>query len=771
MTSPTLDRRQGLVGNTPIKAPVDCATTGNIALSGEQLIDGVQTNASRVLVLSQLDATQNGIWDTSSAAWTRSNDSDGNYDLTTGTIVYVLAGGSLGGVFFQCATPKPITIGSSAIKFNVLVALGALGNGVSVYNFMTPAQVADAKTGAPVLDATAAVQSAINTTGAAGIELIQEGIVLCGQLAVTAPNFRWRGRGNAKILLKPANYGAAQWHVSLSGASPFIRDLTFDGNQFAMTVGQVCNGLLVMATATLPDLDNVTCRAYNGTGCVNYSVNGGLVTANLRRGSWRNCHFDDNAGLGHNLIGACYHDYDGCTFDRNGFGWQATRANYADISHSFGAFGLAVRLRSHHISFRGATFRDNAKDGANTNQGSYAIRYLAALAYGNDDGGFTLAADNTASGLPGEGESCYDVHYTDCEAYNNYTCGIVAYQPAHDVQVIGGRYYNNHRLAGNIAAAASYRHGIYFAAGSTGIKVDVKAYDDRQFRAITAVAGGVLTATGWVPGSMLYYPKVAIYNASQVLQGYGQITAESAGSVTITPTAQGGLVLANITAGMYVTQAVQHSGVTADNNCQGTIDCDGYGHHPSAADGGRNIQSGGFSAGQNILVGREKLEDFELLVNPTWDASTATGWGYSLTGGGATAADTVTCRSAQALSLVAGTSAAQGDASLVAGGLNAILGEFVEFSVWAYALVRGQANIYLFWNPGAGLIATTYTHPGGGWKLMKIGAQIPASTTQVLPRIEAVANATVKWDTASLKAVRSHIDQRETAPTSRYLPV
>ena len=36
-----IDRTEGLVGNTGIKAPVRCATTANITLSGYQTIDGV----------------------------------------------------------------------------------------------------------------------------------------------------------------------------------------------------------------------------------------------------------------------------------------------------------------------------------------------------------------------------------------------------------------------------------------------------------------------------------------------------------------------------------------------------------------------------------------------------------------------------------------------------------------------------------------------------------------------------------------------------------
>lgn len=125
MTSPTSDRRQGLVGNTPIKAPVACATSGNIVLSGEQMIGGFQTSASRVLVWQQTDPTQNGIYDTSSAAWTRSNDADGNYDLTKGTIVLV-TDGTYTGLFFRLITSAPITVGTSAINFVLSTPISSL---------------------------------------------------------------------------------------------------------------------------------------------------------------------------------------------------------------------------------------------------------------------------------------------------------------------------------------------------------------------------------------------------------------------------------------------------------------------------------------------------------------------------------------------------------------------------------------------------------------------------------------------------------------------
>jgi hypothetical protein len=117
MASPTTDRRGGLIGNTPIKAPVDCATTVNITLSGEQTIDGVVTSQSRVLVWNQTDRTQNGIYNSGSAAWTRADDADGNYDLVNGTFVQVTGGTTNGGYVYRVSAANPVQPGASAINF------------------------------------------------------------------------------------------------------------------------------------------------------------------------------------------------------------------------------------------------------------------------------------------------------------------------------------------------------------------------------------------------------------------------------------------------------------------------------------------------------------------------------------------------------------------------------------------------------------------------------------------------------------------------------
>lgn len=104
MSSVTSDRINGLTTSAARKAPVTCATTANITLSGEQTIDGVTTSESRVLVKDQTDTTENGIYESSSGAWTRVKDFDGSRDVVTGTDVFVTSGTDNGGEYWYVST-------------------------------------------------------------------------------------------------------------------------------------------------------------------------------------------------------------------------------------------------------------------------------------------------------------------------------------------------------------------------------------------------------------------------------------------------------------------------------------------------------------------------------------------------------------------------------------------------------------------------------------------------------------------------------------------
>lgn len=238
MASPTTDRRLGLVGNTAYKAPATVVATANITLSGEQTIDGVACKAinaagrpDRVLATAQTDGTQNGLWDVSTASWTRSFDADGNYDIVNGTQVQISQGTNARSVYVL-TTPDPITVGttvqtwvaSPSVGFLAALAgiagttlIGWLRNaagavattlyrllGWQAYNpmeFMTDAQRADVEASTALLDVSAAINAAITAAGSGGVVELPPYPMLC-----TSPILAENKRG-LTIRGKKGQYG------------------------------------------------------------------------------------------------------------------------------------------------------------------------------------------------------------------------------------------------------------------------------------------------------------------------------------------------------------------------------------------------------------------------------------------------------------------------------------------------------------------------------------------------------------------------------------
>lgn len=125
-----IDRLFGLTTASAIKAPVRCATTGPITLSGAQTIDGVAVTdhlndstglpPDRVLVKNQSDQTTNGVYSVSSTgAWMLAGDWQGAYNAVSGTLVIVNAGSTQSGLW-QLTTLDPVVIAP------------ALGNGSNI---------------------------------------------------------------------------------------------------------------------------------------------------------------------------------------------------------------------------------------------------------------------------------------------------------------------------------------------------------------------------------------------------------------------------------------------------------------------------------------------------------------------------------------------------------------------------------------------------------------------------------------------------------------
>jgi len=105
-----------------VKAPVEVATVAAITLSGLQTIDGVLlVPGDRVLVKDQAAPATNGIYTAALGAWSRSLDADTSGEMPSGLVVSVGWGSLHAGSRFLLSSPAPITLGSSALVFVLLI--------------------------------------------------------------------------------------------------------------------------------------------------------------------------------------------------------------------------------------------------------------------------------------------------------------------------------------------------------------------------------------------------------------------------------------------------------------------------------------------------------------------------------------------------------------------------------------------------------------------------------------------------------------------------
>lgn len=109
------------------KDSVKVATTANLAaLSGLLTVDDVVLVAGdRVLVKDQTTASQNGIYDAAPGAWARSADADTSAKVTPGMTVPVEQGTTLADTIWELTTNAPITLGTTALVFELTAALNA----------------------------------------------------------------------------------------------------------------------------------------------------------------------------------------------------------------------------------------------------------------------------------------------------------------------------------------------------------------------------------------------------------------------------------------------------------------------------------------------------------------------------------------------------------------------------------------------------------------------------------------------------------------------
>lgn len=118
------------------KQSVRVVSTANITLSGAQQIDGVAVVAGqRVLVTGQAESRDNGIYVVANGAWFRASDADNSAKVTPGLTVMVEEGTALGDSLWVLVTNGPISLGSTALVFEILV--GRTGIKAGTYKSLT----------------------------------------------------------------------------------------------------------------------------------------------------------------------------------------------------------------------------------------------------------------------------------------------------------------------------------------------------------------------------------------------------------------------------------------------------------------------------------------------------------------------------------------------------------------------------------------------------------------------------------------------------------
>ena len=128
-----------------VHASVVCATTANITLEDEQTLDGILTSADRVLVKSQTDASENGVYVSQVGAWSRAADMDGATEFAGG-FVYVETGTTLGSTGWVCSNePEDIVVDTTDITFAQFSSAGYVTAGTGLTKTGNDIAISDAE--------------------------------------------------------------------------------------------------------------------------------------------------------------------------------------------------------------------------------------------------------------------------------------------------------------------------------------------------------------------------------------------------------------------------------------------------------------------------------------------------------------------------------------------------------------------------------------------------------------------------------------------------
>ena len=254
------------------KAPVLVATTANITLSGEQTIDGITTSSSRVLVKNQSTPANNGIYVSSSGAWSRSSDAN-TWNQLVSAYVFVEEGTTQADTGWVCTSDPGGTLGVTAVTWvqfsgaNTYVAgtgLTLTGNTFSITN--TAVTAGSYTIGNFTVNAQGQLTAASSaaTTGSGSVVL------------ATSPTLVTPALGTPSALVGTNITGTA---VGLSiGGNAATATTATNANNVAISAGAATTNYITFVTATtgnLPNLINSSLTYNSSTNAITGGIAGG----------------------------------------------------------------------------------------------------------------------------------------------------------------------------------------------------------------------------------------------------------------------------------------------------------------------------------------------------------------------------------------------------------------------------------------------------------------------------------------------------------------